>query len=82
MTIAVGAKCQFKVYFLLTDFLFLTQASELTFHQRLRSSAEHVLIYEDPILQQKARDCMALPKLLRKAAESLQQQAANTTGKI
>ncbi|XP_033629269.1 peptide-N(4)-(N-acetyl-beta-glucosaminyl)asparagine amidase-like isoform X1 [Asterias rubens] len=56
------------------------QASELTFHQRLRSSAEHVLIYEDPILQQKARDCMALPKLLRKAAESLQQQAANTTG--
>ncbi|XP_038072397.1 peptide-N(4)-(N-acetyl-beta-glucosaminyl)asparagine amidase-like [Patiria miniata] len=56
------------------------QALELTFHQRLQSSADHVLIYEDPILQQKARDCMVLSELLVKAQEKLQQQTQNGSG--
>ncbi|XP_022103078.1 peptide-N(4)-(N-acetyl-beta-glucosaminyl)asparagine amidase-like [Acanthaster planci] len=56
------------------------QASEMAFHQRLRSSADHVLIYEDPALQQKARDCMVLSDLILKAREKLQQQTENSTG--
>ncbi|XP_071822606.1 peptide-N(4)-(N-acetyl-beta-glucosaminyl)asparagine amidase-like isoform X2 [Apostichopus japonicus] len=47
------------------------QTSEQGFHQRMRSSADHVYHYEDPLLQQKARNVIPLQELNSKAASRL-----------
>ncbi|KAJ8020029.1 Peptide-N(4)-(N-acetyl-beta-glucosaminyl)asparagine amidase [Holothuria leucospilota] len=47
------------------------QTSELGFHQKLRSSADHVYHYEDPQLQQKARSVIPSEELKRKASQRL-----------
>lgn len=57
-----------------THIFMLTTAqisSEHGFHLKVRSSADHVYHYEDPILQQKARGVIPLEDLSRKARSRL-----------
>ncbi|XP_072034952.1 peptide-N(4)-(N-acetyl-beta-glucosaminyl)asparagine amidase-like isoform X2 [Amphiura filiformis] len=51
------------------------QASEITFYQKLKSSADHVLMYEDRLLQQQARDVIPFLELNQKAEEKCLNQA-------
>ena len=53
-------------------FLFLFKEKERDFLLRLRSSLQHVLLYEDPDLQGRARSIIPLPELEKKAKEASQ----------
>ena len=54
------------------DFHFLFKEKERDFLLRLRSSLQHVLLYEDPDLQQRARNIIPLAELEKKAKEASQ----------
>ena len=45
------------------------KVSEMTFYQKLKSAFEHVLMYEDLQLQEKARSCVPHKKLQQMATE-------------
>ena len=53
-------------------FHFLFKEKERDFLLRLQSSLQHVLLYEDPDLQQRARDIIPLAELKKKAKEASQ----------
>lgn len=53
-------------------FHFLFKEKERDFLLRLRSSLQHVLLYEDPDLQQRARNIIPLAELGKKAKEASQ----------
>ncbi|CAH1795770.1 unnamed protein product [Owenia fusiformis] len=55
------------------------QASEMKFYAKLQNSSEHVMIYEDPVLQQKARDTMPLDDLTAQAKKTLEYAKKNCT---
>ncbi|XP_071502656.1 peptide-N(4)-(N-acetyl-beta-glucosaminyl)asparagine amidase-like [Diadema antillarum] len=55
------------------------QAQEQSFAQKLTSSASHVMIYEDPLLQQKARDKIPYEELRQKAQQRLNRIATATS---
>ncbi|XP_077997764.1 peptide-N(4)-(N-acetyl-beta-glucosaminyl)asparagine amidase-like [Glandiceps talaboti] len=59
------------------------QAKERVFYSKLRNYFDHVLLYEDKSVQQKARSCIPLSELSQKAGqrmESIQQNLSNTPG--
>ena len=51
-------------------FQFIFKDKERDFLMRLRSSLQHVLLYEDPDLQQRACDKIPLSELMTKAKEA------------
>ncbi|XP_041477857.1 peptide-N(4)-(N-acetyl-beta-glucosaminyl)asparagine amidase-like isoform X1 [Lytechinus variegatus] len=51
--------------------LIFVQATEQTFSQKLQNSSEHVMKYEDPLLQQKAREKIPFQDLKTKAEQRL-----------
>eukprot|EP00057_Strongylocentrotus_purpuratus_P002203 XP_003724039.1 PREDICTED: peptide-N(4)-(N-acetyl-beta-glucosaminyl)asparagine amidase [Strongylocentrotus purpuratus] len=51
--------------------LIFVQATEQSFSQKIHNSAEHVMMYEDPLLQQKARDKIPYDDLKMKADQRL-----------
>ena len=53
----------------------------MTFYQKLKSSSDHVLMYEDRLLQQKARDVIPLLELNQKAQEKCLNQPPAEDGK-
>ncbi|XP_013415884.1 peptide-N(4)-(N-acetyl-beta-glucosaminyl)asparagine amidase-like [Lingula anatina] len=53
-------------------------AKEMTFYSKLRSSFDHVLVYEDPALQAKARDCMPLQEMRAEAQKKFDELSAHS----
>ncbi len=49
----------------------------MQFFQKLKSSFDHVLIYEDRMLQDKARSCMPLSEMRSKAKDKLEEMKVN-----
>ncbi len=49
----------------------------MTFFRKVKSSFDHVLMYEDPQLQEKARTCIPLPQLREKAERKLKSATQN-----
>ena len=46
----------------------------MTFYQKLKNSSDHVIVYEDRMLQQQARDAIPISELNQKAEERCQNQ--------
>ena len=63
-------------------FYFLFKEKERDFLLRLRSSLQHVLLYEDPDLQQRARNIIPLAELEKKAKEASQKTKKGGDGGV